>query len=214
MHKAYGEVGFPHLFCEPLDLLFLVTKYYGLRDSERVIKIEKRLAFVLLFLDINEKLFNTVESELISFDQDFQGLAHELVGHLEDLLGKSSRDNNTLHSVRQVSVNVVNLVFESLVEHFICLVQNEHFYVLGLECPSLDHVEHSSGSATHNMHTMLKLENVVVDVSATDAAVDFHTHIISQREHDLLRLFSQLTSRRQAQDLWLTKIQIDQLKST
>ena len=81
--------------------------------------------------------------------------------------------------------------------------------MLGFECPSLDHVEHSSRSATHNVYAVLKLENVVIDISATDATVDFNTHIISQREHDFLRLFCQLTSRRQAQNLWLAKIQID-----
>lgn len=214
MHKAYSKVGLSHLFGEPLDLLLLVTKYYGLRDGQRIIKIEKRLAFILLFFDVYEELLDTVESKFVSFDQDLQGFAHELVGHLEDFLRKSSRDNYTLHPVWEVSVNVINLVFESLVEHFICLVQNKHLYVLGFECPSLDHVEHSSWSATHNVHAVLQLENVVINISATDATVDFDAHVISQREHNLLRLFRQLASRRQAQNLGLTKIQIDKLKST
>ena len=70
MHEADGKVGFSHLFGEPLDLLLLVTKYYGLCDSQRIIKIEKRLAFILLFFDVYEELFDTVEGEFVSFDQD------------------------------------------------------------------------------------------------------------------------------------------------
>jgi hypothetical protein len=42
---------------------------------------------------------------------------------------ESSRDDNDLSSRREVSVDIVNLVLESLVEQFIGFIENEHLDV-------------------------------------------------------------------------------------
>ena len=80
------------------------------------------------------------------------------------------------------------MVFEAKIEHLIGLVKYEHFDRLGLESSSLYHVENTTWSATHDVDTMLKLENVIIHISASDAAVNFDTHVITKRQDNFLRL--------------------------
>ena len=59
---------------------------------------------------------------------------------------------------------------------------------------------------------MLQVEDIVVDISTTDAAVDFHLHKITKGKTNTLSLLSQFSSRWQYEDLRLPQSQIEWLK--
>lgn len=98
------------------------------------------------------------------FDQDADGVGHELVGHLQDLVGQRGADQDHLGGRGQVAVHVVDLLLEpwaadargqlclratvamtadlspTFVEHFIGLVQDQHLDGSGPQAPAADHV--------------------------------------------------------------------------
>ena len=47
------------------------------------------------------------------FDQDADGVSHELVGHLQNLMGKCGTDEAHLGGGGQVTIHVVDLFFET-----------------------------------------------------------------------------------------------------
>lgn len=49
----------------------------------------------------------------LPFHQDADGVSHELVGHLQDLMGQRGTNENHLCCWGQVSVHVINLLFEA-----------------------------------------------------------------------------------------------------
>ena len=188
MHKADSEISFSHFLSQPLNFLFLVAKDNSLSDSELVIQVKQGFALVLFLLDGNEELSNPIESEFVPFNQYLKRVVHELVGHLKNFLGQGSGNNHTLNARGQVPVNVIHLVFESLIEHLVCFIQNEHLNRMSFEGSPLDHIEHSSRSATYYVHSMLQLGNVLVYIPPSDAAEYFHTHVIAKSHHHLLGL--------------------------
>lgn len=52
----------------------------------------------------------------LPFDQDADGVSHELVGHLQDLVRQRGADQHHLGGRRQVAVHVVDLLFEPWTE--------------------------------------------------------------------------------------------------
>ena len=79
MHETNCEVCLFHFLGQPLDFLLLVAKNNRLRDGERVIQIEERLALVVLLFDSNEELLYFIQSQLVSLHQNLQRVVHELV---------------------------------------------------------------------------------------------------------------------------------------
>jgi hypothetical protein len=66
-------------------------------------------------------LLDALKSELITLHQDADGVGHKLGGHFKNLLRHGGGDKADLCVGRQVTINVVNLVLEALVEQFISL---------------------------------------------------------------------------------------------
>ena len=64
------------------------------------------------------------------------------------------------------------------------------------------------------MDSVLQLPNIFVNVTASDAAMDFHIEIVAQSKAHLLRLLSQLTCWAQNKRLRVSDGRIDPLKST
>ena len=64
------------------------------------------------------------------------------------------------------------------------------------------------------MGAVLELENILVDVASTYAAVDFDLHEVTQGQTHFLRLFSQFPGRRQDEHLRLSLCQIYCLQCT
>ena len=66
-----------------------------------IIQITKCVKLPLLTLDGHEELLDAFERELITLDQNPDRLVHELLGHVQDLLGHGGRYQHHL-GVRKI----------------------------------------------------------------------------------------------------------------
>ena len=73
----------------------------------------------------------------------------------------------------------------TFVQHFICLVENQHLYVASTEVATFDHVEHSTGCPRHNVLSVVQLPDVFADVCASDTRVALDTHVVTQSQYNL-----------------------------
>ena len=87
MHGRDSEVTGSELVGEPVDLPTGVAEDDSLCDGDGLVKIGKCVQFPILLLDSNVKLLDTFEGKLGLLDQDTDGVAHELGGDLENVLG-------------------------------------------------------------------------------------------------------------------------------
>lgn len=74
------------------------------------------------------------------FDQNSNGVSHELAGHFQNFVRKGGRNQTDLSCRGKVSVDVIDLLFEALVQHFVGFIKYKHFNGTGTQCPSTDHV--------------------------------------------------------------------------
>lgn len=109
------------------------------------------------------ELSDTLEGELVSLDENPDGVSHELLGDLEDLGGHGSREENDLSVGGEELEDVVDGVLESGREHLIGLVETEHLDRLGLEGTSVDHVENSTGGTDNDVRSFGELGHVLSD---------------------------------------------------
>ena len=131
------------------------------------------------------------------------GLVHELLRHVQDLLGHGGAHEYNLDARGQEPVDVVDLVLEAPVQHLVGLVDHEHLQVPRLQAPPLNHVEDPTGRPAHDLHAVIQPPNVLADGLAPDARVALHVHVVAQGQTNLLRLLGQLPRRRQGQHLRL-----------
>jgi len=140
VHTANGKVGFSHLLSEPVDLSSSVAENDCLCNcqtfyqrcmhkkrevgSVRVVEITKSIEFPILLLDSYKELLDTLQSQFITLDENPNGVGHEFGSHLQNIVREGSGNYNDLSSGGKVSVDIVNLVLESLVEQLIRLVEN------------------------------------------------------------------------------------------
>lgn len=114
---------------------------------------------------------------------------------------------------RQVSVDVINLLLESLVQHFVRFVEDQHF---DGPCPkhaSSNHVKDAPGSAADNVLAIVQFSYVLAQIRASNTSVALHVHEIAQCQNDLLDLHCQLPGRGQAQDLGLSQGRVQRLQN-
>lgn len=195
VHGADCKVRLAHLLRQPVDLSLRVAEDDGLSDGERVVQVAQRVELPLLPLDGHEELLDAFQRQLIAFHQDADRIRHELAGHLEDLVGKRGRDEADLRRWRQITVNVVDLLFEAFVEHLVGLVQHQHLDRSGPQHAPLDHVEDAAGRSAHDVLTVIQLSDVLAQVCAADAGMALDVHEVTQSEDDLLDLHRQLAGR-------------------
>lgn len=82
MHIADRKVSLPHFSCQPFNFVSFVDKNDCLRDREGIVKVTQCLKLVVFLFYSHEELLYTIESKLITLDQNFQGVIHELCGHV------------------------------------------------------------------------------------------------------------------------------------
>ena len=126
MHSRDGELLFSHGLLELKYTLFGVAVDEGLVDVKVGVKIEKDFDLPFFFFDCNIILSNTFESKVLFFDENFFGLAHEVLGQAEDLMGHRSREKSDLNVTRQKFEYVLNLFLETAGKHFISLIHDEY----------------------------------------------------------------------------------------
>ena len=88
MHGAHSEVGLSHFLGQPVHLPLGVTEDDGLGDGQSVVQVTQRVKLPLLSLNSNKELLDALQCQLVTLDQDPDGVRHELGGHLEDLMGQ------------------------------------------------------------------------------------------------------------------------------
>ena len=99
----------------------------------------------------------------------------------------------------QVAVDIVDLFFESSVQHLVSLVQNEQLDISRSQVASSNHVECTTRCTDDYMLTKVKFADILANVGATNADVSLDVHVVTQSENDFLDLLRQFTSRTENQ---------------
>jgi hypothetical protein len=60
----------------------------SLRDSESIVEITQGVEFPLLLFHSDEELLDAFQGQLVTLDQNSDGVRHELVRHLENLCSR------------------------------------------------------------------------------------------------------------------------------
>lgn len=195
MHRTDGEVGLPHFLRQPVHLPLGVAKDDGLGNGEGVVQVAQCVKLPLFTLYSDEKLLDTFKSQLVTLDQDPDGITHELRSHLEDLVGQGGGDEQDLGGGWEVTVDVVDLFLEAFVQHLVSLIKDEHFEAPGTQCPPSDHVKDTTRCTRDNMLAKIELADVFAQVGSTNASMALDIHVVTESQNDLLDLDGQLTSR-------------------
>mmetsp|Transcript_111685 Transcript_111685/g.266428 ORF Transcript_111685/g.266428 Transcript_111685/m.266428 type:complete len:205 (+) Transcript_111685:410-1024(+) len=203
MNGSHSKVGIAHLLREPVHLLFGVAEDHSLCDGEGIVQIAKGVEFPLLALHGHEELLDAFQRQLVTLHQDAERIIHELVGHFQDLVRHGSGDQHHLCGRWQVPVDIVDLLLEAPVEHLIGFIQNQHLDVACAEMALLDHVEHPSRCAGHDLHAGFESVDVIGHTLATDADMNLHVEIVTQCQANLLALLRQLACWGEEQSLRL-----------
>lgn len=119
--------------------IFSITPAKYLSDSQSVIQVAESVEFPFLSLNCNEKLLNALQCKFITvyieprsirnhipFDEDPNRISHEFGCHFQNFMWKRGAEKYYLRCRGEVSVNIINLLLETLVQHFIGFVKDEH----------------------------------------------------------------------------------------
>jgi hypothetical protein len=193
VHGGDGEVTGSELVGEPVDLPAGVAEDDSLGDGDGLVQVGEGVELPVLLLNGNVELLDTFEGQLVLLDQDADGVAHELGGDLEDVLGHGSGQENDLGRLGQKLEDVVDLLGETARQHLVGLVENEHLHVVGLQDATLDHVLDTAGSADNDLGAVLEGLHVVTDAGAANAGVAGNVHEVTNGDNDLLDLLGKLT---------------------
>mmetsp|Transcript_27194 Transcript_27194/g.63561 ORF Transcript_27194/g.63561 Transcript_27194/m.63561 type:complete len:205 (+) Transcript_27194:860-1474(+) len=201
MHRTNCEVSLAHLSRQPVHLLLGVAEDDSLCDGEGIVQIAESIKLPLLTLDGDEELFNTLKGQLITLDEHAHRLIHELFSHVKHLLRHRSAHQHHLGRWWKVAVYVVDLFFESLVEHLVSLIDHQHLQVTSTKVATTYHVEHAPRSSADNLHTVVKPANILTNTLTTNACMALNVHVVAKCKANLLGLLGQLTRRREGEDL-------------
>lgn len=116
VHGGHGEVTGGELVSEPVNLSPGVAEDNGLCDGDRLIEIREGVELPVLLLDGDVELLDTFEGKLSLLDQDTNGVAHELGGDLEHILGHGGRKEDNLGGLRKELEDIVNLLSETTLD--------------------------------------------------------------------------------------------------
>jgi len=195
VHGRNGEVTGSQLVGEPVDLSAGVAEDDGLGDGNGLVKIGEGVELPLLLLNSDVELLDTFEGKLVLLDENTDGVAHELGGDLEDVLGHGGGKEDNLGRLRKELEDVVDLLGETARQHLIGLVEDEHLHGVGLEDATLDHVVNTAGGTDNDLGAVLEGLHVVADAGTTDTGVALNVHEVTDGDNDLLDLLGKLAGR-------------------
>lgn len=168
----------------------------------------------MLLLDSDIVLSDTFKGKFLGLHQDLSGLSHEVLGELENVLGKGSREKGDLDVSREVLEDVFNLVLETAGKHLISFIENEKLEVIGLHETSLHHVHDSSGGSDNNVDTSLEDTDVFANNSSSDTGVHLNGRELSDRVDDVGDLHGELTGGSNNEGLTVVSSGVDTLENT
>lgn len=118
MHRRDGEVRRSHLLCQPINLDNCVSRRRivsvanmahlssciaeddSLSDGKRVIQIAEGVEFPILLLHGHEELLDAFQRQLVTFDEDANGVGHEFCRHLQNVVRQSGAEQHNLRCWR------------------------------------------------------------------------------------------------------------------
>lgn len=98
-------------------------------------------------------------------------------------------------------------------KHLISLIEDEHLHGVGLEEAALDHVVDTTWGTDNDLWTVLESLHVITNAGTTNAGVALDAHEVSDGNHDLLDLLSQLTGWGKDQSLASLDVWVDLLEN-
>jgi len=213
VHGGDGELSLVELLGEPVDLSPGRAEDDGLGDGDSLVQVTQGVELPVLLLNGDEELPDTLKGELVSLDEDSDGVPHELLGDLENVLWHGGGEQHDLGLGREELEDVVDGILESGGEHLIGLVKTEHLDGVGLEGTSVDHVEHSAWGTDHDVGSLLELGHVLSDGGSTDTSVAVDIEVVSESDDDLLNLLGELSSWGEDQSLGLLDRGVNSLQN-
>jgi len=113
VHGGHSEVTSGKLVGKPIDLSSGVAEDDCLCDGDCFVQIGEGIQFPILLLNSDVELFDTLEGQFGLLDQDTNGIAHELGGDLEHILGHGGGEKNDLGGLREKLEDIVDLLGET-----------------------------------------------------------------------------------------------------
>jgi hypothetical protein len=172
MHDGNTEVVLLHLVSQFNNSLFGVAIDQSLVDIEVTVEIEEDVHLPLFLFYGDIVLLDTFEGELLILDQDLGGIAHKVLGQLQDVHRHGSREEGNLDLAREILEDVLDLLLETTREHLVGLVENEDLKVVALEETLLHHVVDTAWGADNDVNALLENLDLIADDGATDASVN------------------------------------------
>jgi len=212
VHGGDSEVTSSELVGEPVDLPASVAEDDGLGDGDGLVQVGQGVELPVLLLDSNVELLDTFEGKFILLDKDTDGVAHELGGDLEDVLGHGGGQEDDLGRLRQKLEDVVDLLGETARQHLVGLVEDEHLHVVGLQDTTLNHVVDTAGSTDDHLGAVLESLHVVTDAGAANAGMALDVHEVTDSDNNLLDLLGELSGGGEDERLAGLDVRVDLLE--
>jgi len=214
VHDADSEFLLSHSLLELLDSLFSVTVNKSLVNVQVGVEVEEDIHLPLLLLDSDVVLSDTFKGKVLGLHENLGGVSHEMLGKLEDVLGKGGREEGDLNISGEVLEDVLNLVLETAGEHLISLIEDEELEVVGLHETTFHHVHNSSGSSNNNVDSALEDTDVFTDNGSSDTGVDLNVGEFTDGVNDVSDLHGQFAGRSDNECLTVVSSGVDTLEDT
>jgi hypothetical protein len=193
VHDGDGEVVLLHLVSELGNALLGVAIDKGLVNVEVTIQVDEDVHLPLLLLNGDIVLLDTFKGELLILDEDLCGVAHEVLGKLQDFNGHGGREERNLDLAGKILEDVLDLLLESTREHLIGLIENENLEIVALEETLLHHVMDTAWCADNDVNALLENSNFLTDIGATDACVNLDLLVFTNLLNDEGDLLGELS---------------------
>jgi hypothetical protein len=194
VHGRDGKVTGGEFVGKPIDLSAGVAEDDSLGDGHGLVQIGEGVKLPVLLLDGDVELLDAFKRKLGLLDENADGVAHELGGDLEHVLGHGGREKDDLSRLGQELEDIVDLLGETARQHLVSLVKDEHLHAVGLEDTTLDHVLDAAGGADNDLGTILESLHIVTNAGAANAGMALNVHEVANGDNDLLNLLGELTS--------------------
>ena len=217
VHRRHGVVVAVQLLSDPVDLAARVHEDHGLRNRHGLVQVHQRVQLVLL-LDGDEELLDTLQRQAVALHQNARGVAHELLGDVEHLLRHRGREQRHLDVLGQELEDVVNLLREALGEHLVGLVQDQNAQRVGAKRTTLDQVRNTAGGADGDDHASSELLDVVLHERATDERLAERRRVVATGQvqanlgDDVVRLDRKLAGGREHEALHAAVAEVQALQ--
>lgn len=197
---------------QQVDLPPRVTEDNSLGDRDGFVKITESVQLPVLLLDGNVELLDTLQSQLVTLDENPDGVTHELFGDLQNLGGHGGGEKGDLCIARKELENFIDLVFEPLRQHLVGLIKTHDLDAVSPKGTTLDHVKCTTGSTNDDLDALTEFSHILTDVGAADASQALDVHVVTKSDDNLVNLEGKLASRGEDQSLSAFDLGIEPLQ--